>query len=256
MYPLDLTGKTGLVFGVANHRSLAAGIARELAKGGARLAFSYQNDRLRGMVEKAVEGMEGSLFVECDVTNDGALEDAFATVGREFGHLDYLVHSVAFAMKEDLAGDYRSTSREGFRMALEISAYSLIPMARLAAPLMVDGGSIVTLSYLGAERAVPSYNVMGTAKAALEQAVKQLALDLGPQNIRVNALSAGPVNTLAARGIGGFKSILGVYEEQAPLRRNITQEEVGKAALFLLTDLSSGITGTTLHVDAGYHIVG
>jgi enoyl-[acyl-carrier protein] reductase I len=201
--------------------------------------------------------MSPSLLVECDVSRDEDLARAFETVGREFGHLDHLVHSVAYADKQDLEGSYLDTSRAGFRTALDISAYSLIPMSRLAAPLMADrGGSIVTLSYLGAERAVANYNVMGTAKAALEQAVKQLALDLGPRNIRINAVSAGPVNTLAARGISGFRDILKIYEERAPLRRNITQEEVGAAALFLLSDMASGITGTTLHVDAGYHIVG
>lgn len=256
MITLDLSGKTGLIFGVANHRSLAAAIAEQLHQGGARLAFGYQTERLKGMVEKAVGNMDGSLFVECDVTKDEDLEKTFATIEKEFGRLDYLVHSVAFAQKEDLEGDYRNTSRDGFRMAMDISAYSLIPMARMAAPLMKEGGSIVALSYLGAERAVPSYNVMGTAKAALEQAVKQLALDLGGQNIRVNAISAGPVNTLAARGISGFKDIFHMYEERAPLKRNIVQEEVGKAALFLLSDLASGVTGETLHVDCGYSVVG
>ena len=255
MINLDFSGKTGLVFGVANHRSLATAIAQQLNLAGARLAIAYQNERLKGMVEKAVSDLDNPLFVECDVTRDEDLARTFETVGQEFGRLDYLVHSVAFAQKEDLEGDYRNTSRDGFRMALEISAYSLIPMARLAAPLMREGGSIVTLSYLGAERAVPSYNVMGTAKAALEQAVKQLALDLGGLNIRVNAVSAGPVNTLAARGISGFKDILHEYEERAPLKRNITQEEVGTAALFLLSNLASGVTGEVLHVDCGYSVV-
>jgi enoyl-[acyl-carrier protein] reductase I len=257
MIPLDHGGRFGLVFGVANHRSLAMGIAEKLHQSGARLAFTYQNERLRDMVEKATQGIEGGLYLECDVAKDQDLERTFARVKEEFGALDFLVHSVAFAERKDLEGAYRDTSREGFRVALEISAYSLLPMARLAAPLMEGRhGAIVTLSYLGAERAVASYNVMGTAKAALEQAVKQLALDLGPSGIRVNAISAGPVNTLAARGISGFRDILKIYEERAPLRRNITQEEVGNAALFLLSDLASGITGTTLHVDCGYHIVG
>ena len=257
MYTLDHTNKTGLIFGVANHRSLAMGIAKKLRKSGARLAFAYQDDRVKGMVEKAVKDLEDSLLLECDVTSDEHLERTFAAVSKEFGHLDFLVHSVAYAAREDLEGDYSNTSREGFRIALEISAYSLIPMARLAAPLMEGrSGSILTLSYLGAERAIKNYNVMGTAKAALEQAVKQLALELGAKNIRVNALSAGPVNTLAARGISGFRNFLKIYEERAPLHRNITQDEVGDAGLFLLSDMASGITGTTLHVDSGYHVVG
>lgn len=257
MYTLDHSEKTALVFGVANHRSLAAGIAQRLHASGAKLAFAYQNERLKGMVAKAVDDLGPSLLLECDVSRDEDLERAFEQVRSEFGHLDYLVHSVAYAMKEDLENAYRNTSRDGFRVAMDISAYSLIPMARLAAPLMKErNGSIVALSYLGAERAVENYNVMGTAKAALEQAVKQLALDLGRDGIRVNAVSAGPVNTLAARGVSGFTNILKIYEERAPLHRNITKEEVGDAALFLLSDMASGITGTVLHVDAGYHIVG
>jgi enoyl-[acyl-carrier protein] reductase I len=257
MFTLDHSGRVGLVFGVANHRSLAMGIAEKLHHSGARLIFTYQTERLREMVEKSIEEIEGASLLECDVSRDDHLERTFAQVKKEFGALDFLVHSVAYAPREELEGDYRNTSREGFRIALDISAYSLIPMARLSAPLMAGRkGSIVTLSYLGAERAVANYNVMGTAKAALEQAVRQLALELGPQNIRVNAISAGPVNTLAARGISGFRDILKVYEERAPLRRNITQEEVGDAALFLLSEMASGITGTTLHVDCGYSIVG
>lgn len=257
MYSLDHKGKTAVVFGIANHRSLAMGIADKLHQSGAQVAFAYQNERLKDMVGKAIAHIENPLLVECDVTSDESMEDAFSTLRKEYGHLDFVVHSVAYALKEDLEGSYLDTSRAGFQTALEVSAYSLIPMARLAAPLMEGrNGSMVTLSYLGAERAVASYNVMGTAKAALEQAVKQLALDLGPRNIRINALSAGPVNTLAARGISGFKNILKIYEERAPLHRNITKEEVGSAALFLLSDMASGITGTTLHVDAGYHIVG
>jgi enoyl-[acyl-carrier protein] reductase I len=257
MYTLDHSGKTGLVFGVANHRSLALGIAEQLHKSGCRLAFTYQGDRIQGMVENAIKGIDGALVMECDVTRDDHLERTFAQVEKEFGHLDFLVHSVAFAQREDLDGSYADTSREGFKIALDISAYSLIPMTRLAAPLMEGrNGSIVALSFLGAERAVRNYNVMGTAKAALEQAVKQLALEMGEKGIRINAISAGPVNTLSARGVGGFTGILRIYEERAPLHRNITKEEVGNAALFLLSDMASGITGTTLHVDAGYHIVG
>jgi enoyl-[acyl-carrier protein] reductase I len=257
MYTLDHSQKTGLVFGVANHRSLAMGIAQKLHDSGARLAFTYQTERLKGMVEKATNDLDGSLLLECDVSSDKNLEQTFAAVEKEFGHLDFLVHSVAYAPREDLERAFAETSRDGFKMALDISAYSLIAMARLAAPLMEGrNGSIVALSYLGAERAVENYNVMGTAKAALEQAVRQLSIELGEKNIRINAISAGPVNTLAARGVSGFKSILKVYEERAPLHRNITKEEVGNAALFLLSEMASGITGTTLHVDSGYHVMG
>jgi enoyl-[acyl-carrier protein] reductase I len=255
MYTFDLSDKTGLIFGVANRRSIAMAIAEELDRAGARLAFTYQGERFRDTVAGLTGDMHDPLLMECDVTREEDLEQTFETVRREFGALDYVVHSVAFALREDLEGAYRDTSRRGFLTALEISAFSLLPMARLAAPLMKDRhGSIVALSYLGAERAIPSYNVMGTAKAALEQAVKQLALDLGPEGIRVNAISAGPINTVSARGISGFSNILKVYEQRSPLKRNITQEEVGRAALFLLTDMASGITGTTLHVDAGFHI--
>jgi enoyl-[acyl-carrier protein] reductase I len=255
MFTLDLSDKTGLIFGVANRRSIAMAIAEQLDQAGARLAFTYQGERFRETVEGLTEGMHDPLLMECDVSRDEDLERTFETVREEFGTLDYLVHSVAFALREDLEGNYRNTSRRGFLTALEISAFSLLPMARLAAPLMKDrDGSIVALSYLGAERAIPGYNVMGTAKAALEQAVKQLALDLGPEGVRVNAISAGPINTVSARGVSGFSGILKVYDERTPLKRNITQEEVGKAALFLLTDMASGITGTTLHVDAGFHI--
>lgn len=257
MYTLDHSGKTGLVFGVANHRSLAIGIAERLRQSGCRLAFTYAGERMQGMVEKAIKDFGNPLLMECDVTRDDQLEQVFSRVEKEFGHLDFLVHSVAFAQREDLAGSYVDTSREGFKIALEVSAYSLIPMTRLAVPLMEGrSGSIVALSYLGAERAVRNYNVMGTAKAALEQAVKQLALEMGEKGIRINAISAGPVSTLSARGVGGFTGILKIYEERAPLHRNITKEEVGDAALFLLSDMASGITGTTLHVDAGYHVVG
>lgn len=256
MFTIDLSGRCGLVFGVANHRSLAYAIARRLDEAGARLAFTYQSERLKDLVGKTLQDLTDPLLLECDVARDDHMERAFEVVKQEFGHLDFLVHSVAYAPKEDLEGDYRDTSREGFRVALDVSAYSLLPMARLAAPLMEGrNGSIVTLTYLGAERAVENYNVMGTAKAALEHAVKQLAFELGPKNIRVNALSAGPVSTLAARGISGFKSILKVYEDRSCLRRNITSDEVGLAGLFLLSDMASGITGTTLHVDSGYHVV-
>ncbi len=255
MYTLDFSDKTGIVFGMANKRSLATGIADFLDRAGARMAFAYQGERFRDAVEKLTGEMRDPLLLECDVSRDEDLERAFARVGEEFGGLDFVVHSVAFALHEELEGAYRNTSREGFRTALDISAYSLLPMARHAAPLMQGrSGAMIALSYLGAERAVPSYNVMGTAKAALEQAVKQLALDLGPEGVRINCISAGPVNTVSARGVSGFTDILKVYEERSPLRRNITKEDVGGAALFLLSELASGVTGTTLHVDGGFHI--
>ncbi|HEX7879927.1 MAG TPA: enoyl-ACP reductase [Candidatus Eisenbacteria bacterium] len=257
MYTIDLTGRTGMIFGVANHRSLAWAIAEELGKAGARLAFSYQGERLKENVAKLAAALPGSEIFECDVTDDAALEKAFAQVGGAFGHLDFLVHSVAFARKEDLEGAFRDTSRDGYRMALEISAYSLLPMARLAAPLMKGrNGSVVALTYLASQRVVPNYNVMGSAKAALEHSVRQLAFELGPMGIRVNAISAGAINTLSARGISGFTSMLSEAREKAPLGRNVTAEEVGKSALFLLSDLGSGVTGETLHVDAGYHVMG
>lgn len=257
MYTLDLSGKTGIVFGVANQRSLAWAIAKDLVRFGVRLAFTYQSERFRDGVERLVGPIRDHLILECDVARDEDLERTFATVGREFGHLDYVVHSVAFAPREELEGEFVRTSRDGFRTALEISAYSLIPMARLAAPLMAGrSGSIVAMSYIAAVRAVPNYNVMGTAKAALEQIVRQLAMELGPQGIRVNAISAGPVNTLSARGVGGFTSILKVYEDRTPMKKNIDRDDVGKAGLFLLSDMASGVTGTTLYVDNGYHIAG
>jgi enoyl-[acyl-carrier protein] reductase I len=257
MLSIDLSGKTGAIFGVANHRSLAWAIAEQLSAAGARLAFSYQGERLKESVTKLAGDLPGSMVFECDVTDDAALERAFGQIGGEFGHLDYLVHSVAFARKEELEGNFRDTSRDGYRLALEISAYSLLPMARLATPLMQGrNGSIIALTYLASQRVVPNYNVMGSAKAALEHAVRQLSYELGAEGIRVNALSAGAVNTLSARGISGFTSMLAEAREKSPLRRNITAEEVGKAALFLLSDLASGVTGETLHVDAGYHVMG
>lgn len=257
MKMIDLSGTTGVIFGVANHRSLAWAIAEQLGEAGARLAFSYQGERLKENVDKLAATIPGSIVFECDVTDDAALAGGFAEVGAAFGSLDYLVHSVAFARKEDLEGAFRDTSREGYRLALEISAYSLLPMVRLAVPLMAGrAGSIVALTYLASQRVVPNYNVMGSAKAALEHSVRQLAFELGPMGIRVNAISAGAINTLSARGISGFTSMLSEAREKAPLGRNVTAEEVGKSALFLLSELGSGVTGETLHVDAGYHIMG
>ncbi len=255
----DLTGKNAIVFGVANHRSLAWGIARELAARGARLALAYQGERFRGTLEKlaAEAQLEDPLLIPVDVNDDAQMDACFETVAREMRDLHGLVHSIAFANREDLEGAFRDTGREGWRTALEVSAYSLDALAGRATPLMEGrNAAMVALSYLAAERAVPNYPVMGSAKAALEQIVRQLALEVGPLGIRVNCISAGPINTLSARGIGGFSNVLGHHAEKAPLKRNITLEDVGRAALFLLSDLSSGVTGETLYVDGGYNIVG
>lgn len=258
MYPIDLSGKVAAVFGVANHRSLAWGIAQALNQAAARLAFTYQGERLKDKVGKLAAQCDGSLLLPCDVTDDAQIEKVFATIEAEAGRMDMLVHSIAFAPREELEGRFLDTSREGFRVALDVSAYSLIRLAKLAAPLMEKsgGGSIVTMTYMASERVVPKYNVMGSAKAALEHAVRQLAFELGPKAVRVNAISAGPVSTLAARGVSGLIGMLALHRETAPLKRNITLEDVGRAALFLLSDLSSGVTGETLHVDAGFSIMG
>lgn len=257
MYQVDLSGKAGLVLGVANERSLAWAIARSLDQAGARLAITYQSERVRPHVEGLAAGFRESLVHPCDVTEDRQIETLFARLEESWGRLDFLVHSIAFAPAAELGGEFVKTSRAGFREALEVSAYSLIPLARRATPLMEgQGGSLVALTFQASERVFPGYNVMGTAKAALEQIVRQLAYELGPQGIRVNGLSSGPLRTLAARGIPGFPEMLKSHEERAPLKRNITHDEVAKAALFLLSDLASGITGEVLHVDAGYHIMG
>lgn len=255
----DLTGRNAIVFGVANHRSLAWGISRELAARGARLALAYQGERFRGTLEKlaAEAGLKDPLLIPVDVTVDEQIDACFELVKKEMGGLDGLVHSIAFANREDLEGAFRDTGRDGWRVALEVSAYSLLALARRATPLMEGrNAAMIALSYLAAERAVPNYNVMGSAKAALEQIVRQLALELGPAGIRVNCISAGPINTLSARGISGFTEVLGHHAAKAPLRRNVTLEDVGRAAYFLLSDLSSGVTGETLYVDCGFHIVG
>jgi enoyl-[acyl-carrier protein] reductase I len=254
----DFTGKHGLVVGVANKRSIAWAIAQATAKRGARLALTYQG-RFEENVQELSEGLpEPPLIVPCDVTSDSDIDAVFKKLDQEFGGLDFLVHGAAFARKEELSEPFVNTSREGFRLAMDISAYSLIALARGAAPLMEKrgSGSIVTLSYLGSERVFPNYNVMGVAKAALEANVRYLAADLGPKNIRVNAVSAGPIKTISAMGIGGFSSILNVYRERAPLRRNVDTSEVGDAAAFLLSDAARGITGEVLMVDAGFHITG
>ena len=257
MYPIDLTDKAGIIFGVANDRSIAWAIAQVMDRAGVQLALTYQNERLKERVSKLSDRLTGAHMLECDVGDDALIEAVFREAEERLGRLDILVHSVAFANREDLGGDFSELSREGFRAALDISAYSLVPLVRHAAPLMEKGGggSVVTLSFLAAERVFPGYNVMGTAKAALENEARQLAAEYGPKNIRVNAISAGPLETLAARGIQGFLDMKHVHAEKAPLKRNITHDEVAKTALFLCSDLSSGITGSVIPVDAGYHIM-
>jgi len=254
----DFTGKHGLIIGVANKRSLAWAIAQATARRGARLALTYQG-RFEDHVNELSQGLDPApLVLPCDVANDADIDAVFAKVDEAFGGLDFVVHGAAFASRDDLVGPFVNTSRDGFRLALDISAYSLIALARGAAPLMQKrgGGSILTLTYLGSERVFPNYKVMGVAKAALEATVRYLAADVGPNNIRVNAVSAGPVKTLAAAGISGFSSILHVYPERAPLRRNVDAAEVGDAAAFLLSDAARGITGEVLMVDAGFHVTG
>jgi enoyl-[acyl-carrier protein] reductase I len=254
----ELAGTHGLIVGVANKRSIAWAIARAAAAGGARLALTYQGERLEENVRGLAAELERPLVLPCDLTNDDQIAAIFDAIGREFGALDFLVHGAAFAPREELSAPFVQTSREGFRTALDVSAYSLIALSRGAAPLMAarGGGSILTLTYLGSERVFANYNVMGVAKAALEASVKYLASELGPQNIRVNAISAGPIKTLAASGVSGFSSILQVYRDRAPLRRNTDTAEVGDTARFLLGPGSRGITGEILMVDGGYHITG
>ena len=248
--------KTGFVAGVANHRSIAWSIARALDREGARLAIGYLGEREREGIEKIVgELSTPPLLVRCDVGDAASVEEAFARTGEELGHLDFLVHAIAFAQREDLAGRFTDTSREGYRLALEVSAYSLNVLVHAAEPLMREGGSVVTLTFLGSERAVPNYNVMGVAKAALESGVRYLAAELGEQGIRVNGLSAGPIKTLAARGIKDFPLMQRVHAERAPLRRNVDVEEVADTAVFLCSHWSRGMTGEVLYVDGGFRIV-
>jgi enoyl-[acyl-carrier protein] reductase I len=254
----DFTGKHGLIVGVANKRSIAWAIAQATATRGARVALTYQG-RFEENVQELSAGLaQPPLVLPLDVTSDADIDAVFARIDQEFGGLDFLVHGAAFARKEELSEPFANTSREGFRLAMDISAYSLIALARGAAPLMEKrgGGSIVTLTYLGSERVFPNYNVMGVAKAALEANVRYLAADLGPKNIRVNAVSAGPIKTISAMGIGGFSSILNVYRDRAPLRRNVDTTEVGEAAAFLLSDAGRAISGEVLIVDAGFHVTG
>ncbi|HEY2866573.1 MAG TPA: enoyl-ACP reductase [Pyrinomonadaceae bacterium] len=251
-----LENKIGMIFGVANKRSIAWACADACARHGARLAFTYQGERLKENVEKLAADLPDSLIVPCDVTQQRQVDEAFAAVKEKYGRLDFLIHSIAFAPREALEGEFIMTSREAFATALEISAFSLTQLAMAAAPLMTDGGSIVTMSYYGADKVVMNYNVMGVAKAALESSVRYLAADLGKNNIRVNAISAGPINTLSARGVKNMGSLLGYVGERSPLKRNVSAAEVGNTALFLVSDLASGITGETIFVDCGYNIMG
>ncbi|MFP1645037.1 enoyl-ACP reductase FabI [Pontitalea aquivivens] len=251
-----LAGKRGLIMGLANDKSIAWGIAKACADAGAELAFSYLGDALKKRVEPLAASLGAPLLFECDVANDASIEALFDGLKAEWGQIDFVVHAIGFADKNELRGRYVDTSRAGFAMALDISAYSFTAICQRAAAMMGPGGSLLTLTYYGAEKVMPHYNVMGVAKAALEASVKYLAEDLGKDGIRVNAISAGPIKTLAASGIGDFRYIMKWNELNSPLRRNVTQEEVGKAALYLLSDLGSGTTGENLHVDAGYHVVG
>jgi enoyl-[acyl-carrier protein] reductase I len=255
VFPIDLTGRNAVIFGVANDRSIAWAIAHTLANAGARIALTYQNERLQSRVARLAETLADPLLVQCDASDDDQIRAVFDVVGDQMGSLSVLVHSIAFANRDDLAGRLADTGRDGFRMALEISAFTLLPMVRHAAPLMTGGGSVIAMTFQASSRVYPGYNVMGTAKAALEHEVRQLAYEYGSDNIRVNAISAGPVDTLAARGISGFLDMRRAHAEKAPLGRNITADEVAQTALFLCSDLSSGVTGTVLPVDAGYHIM-
>ena len=250
-----LKGKRGIVFGVANDKSIAWGISQALAGAGAELAFTYLNEALEKRVRPLAESLGSSLILPCDVQKDEDIDQVFAEVEKVWGGLDFVVHSVAFANRDDLKRPFSQTSRDGFALAMDVSAYSLIAVAGRASRLMKEGGSILTLSYLGAQRAVPNYNVMGVAKAALEASVRYLAAEMGPDGIRVNAISAGPIKTLAASGIGQFKEKLKLMDDFAPLRRTVTQEEVGKSALYFLSDLASGVTGETHFVDAGFNVI-
>ena len=251
-----MAGKRGLIMGLANDKSLAWGIAKELADQGAEMAFSYQGEALKKRVEPLAAQLGSDFVFECDVADMDALDRAFDTLKQRWETIDFVVHAIGFSDKTELRGKYVDTSLDNFLMTMNISAYSLVAVAKRAQPMMTKGGSILTLTYYGAEKVMPHYNVMGVAKAALETSVQYLANDLGPQNIRVNAISAGPIKTLAASGIGDFRYILKWNELNSPLRRNVTIDDVGGSGLYFLSDLSSGVTGETHHVDAGYHVVG
>jgi enoyl-[acyl-carrier protein] reductase I len=251
-----MAGKRGLIMGVANDRSIAWGIARALAAQGAECAFSYQGESLEKRVRPLAASIGADILLPCDVTDEASIDATFAALEQRWGRLDFLVHAIGFADKQFLRGRYMDTPREAFLQALDISCYSFVSVARRAAALMPEGGSLLTLSYLGAERVTPHYNVMGVAKAALEASVRYMAVDVGARNIRVNAISAGPIKTLAASGIGDFRYILKWNQYNAPLKRNTTIEDVGGAGVYLLSDLGAGVTGEVLHVDSGYHVVG
>jgi len=254
----SLSGKTGLIVGVANKRSIAWAIAQAASNAGARLALTYQGERLEENVRDLSSSLTDPLILPCDVSDDAQIAHVFEEIDRAFGGLDFVVHGAAFAPREELSNPFVQTTRDGFRMALDISAYSLVALTRAALPLMErrGGGSVVTLTYLGSDRVFPNYNVMGVAKAALESSVRYLAADLGPKNVRVNAISAGPIKTLAAAGISGFSSILQLYRDRAPLHRTVETPEVADAALFLLSDAGRGVTAEVLMVDAGFHAMG
>ena len=251
-----MAGKRGLIMGVANERSIAWGIAAKLAEQGAKLAFTFQGEALEKRVEPLAASVDSDLVLPCDVTDEQSVDAVFSTLAEKWGKLDFVLHAIAYSDKEELKGQYVDTSRENFQRTMDISVYSFTHIAQKATTMMNDGGSLLTLTYYGAERVMPHYNVMGVAKAALEASIRYLAVDLGGRNIRVNSLSAGPMKTLAASGIGDFRYILKWNEYNSPLKRNVTLEDVGGAGLYLLSDLSSGVTGETHHVDCGYHVVG
>lgn len=256
---LDLTDKNALVTGIANNKSIAWGIAQQLHKAGANIGVTYLPDdrgRFEKKVGELVEPLNPSLFLPCNVQDDAQIDETFSQIQEKWGHIDILIHCLAFAQKEDLAGDFSNTSRDGFKTALDISAYSLSRLVQAAKPMMRSGGSVVTLSYLGGVKVIPNYNVMGIAKSALEMSVRYLAAELGTQNVRVNAISAGPIRTLASSAVGGILDMIHHVEAVAPLKRTVTQTEVGNTAAFLCSDLSSGITGQIIYVDAGYEIMG
>ena len=254
--PALMQGKKGLIMGVANHRSIAWGIAESLSGHGAELAFSYQGETLGKRVKVLAKGIGANLVLPCDVEDEASMEQVFAAVAEEWGGLDFVVHAIAYSDKEELKGPYLNTTRTNFSRTMDVSCYSFTALARLAAPLMKDGGALLSLTFSGAQRVVPNYNVMGVAKAALEASIKYLAVDLGPQNIRVNAISAGPMRTLAGSAIAGARHIFRWSAENSPLRRSVQLEDVGGAALYLLSDLSKSVTGEIHHVDSGYNIIG
>lgn len=253
---IDLTGKKGVVFGVANQRSIAWAISKQLATAGAELAFTYLNERLKGPVEKTISELGNPTLLECDATDEEQVKTVYEQIASDWGTIDFIVHSVAYAEREDLGGDFSAVSLQGFRTALETSAYTLIPVVRYGTPLMPEsGGSIITMTFDASEKVYPGYNIMGTAKAALENEMRQLAAEFGPRGIRVNAISAGPLPTLAARSIPGFNEMRRAHQERSPLKRAITHDEVANMAVFLLSDLATGTTGAVIPVDAGYGIM-